>query len=64
DTKTPTVINFFCFWMFEVPLAWVLSRTFDLGPLGIFLAIAIASSLFAVVSIVIFRKGKWKTVTV
>lgn len=64
DTKTPTVINFFCFWMFEVPLAWVLSRTFDLGPLGIFLAIAIASSLFAVVSIVVFRKGKWKTVTV
>ena len=64
DTKTPTIINFFCFWMFEVPLAWVLSRTFELGPLGIFLAIAIASSLFAVVSIVIFKKGKWKTVTV
>ncbi|QSE98254.1 MATE family efflux transporter [Fulvivirga lutea] len=64
DTRTPTIINFFCFWMFEVPLAWVLSRTLELGPLGIFLAIAIASSLFAFVSIHIFRKGNWKTVQV
>ncbi|MEQ8927292.1 MAG: MATE family efflux transporter [Fulvivirga sp.] len=64
DTRTPTIINFFCFWMFEVPLAWTLSRTLDLGPLGIFLAIAIASSLFAIVSIHIFRKGNWKTVEV
>ena len=64
DTKTPTIINFFCFWMFEVPLAWFLSRTFELGPLGIFLSIAIASSLYAIVSIVIFRQGKWKTVEV
>lgn len=64
DTKTPTIINFFCFWMFEVPLAWLLSRTLELGPLGIFLAIALASSLFAIVSIVIFRRGNWKTVSI
>ncbi len=64
DTKTPTIINFFCFWMFEVPLAWILSRTFDLGPLGIFLAIAIASSLFALLSIILFKRGKWKMVQV
>lgn len=64
DTKTPTIINFFCFWLFEVPLAWVLARTFELGPLGIFLAIAVASSLFAIVSIVIFKRGNWKTVQV
>lgn len=64
DTKTPTIINFFCFWMFEVPLAWVLSRTFDFGPLGIFLAIAIAVVLYAIVSIFIFKKGNWKTVQV
>ncbi len=64
DTRTPTIINFFCFWMFEVPLAWVLSRTFDFGPLGIFLAIAVAVALYAVVSILIFRQGRWKTVQV
>lgn len=64
DTKTPTVINFFCFWLFEVPLAWVLSRTFNLGPLGIFTAIAFAVVLYAIVSIILFRKGKWKQVRV
>ncbi|HNP18324.1 MAG TPA: MATE family efflux transporter [Fulvivirga sp.] len=64
DTRTPTIINFFCFWMFEVPLAWVLSRSLGFGPLGIFLAIAIASALFAVVSVLVFRKGNWKTVEV
>lgn len=64
DTRTPTVINFFCFWMFEVPLAWVLSRTFGWGPTGIFVAIAVAVVFYAVVSIVIFRRGKWKTVNI
>ena len=64
DTKTPTVINFFCFWMFELPLAWTLSRVFELGPLGIFLAIAVAVAVYAVVSIMVFRKGRWKAVQV
>lgn len=64
DTKTPTLINFICFWMLEVPLAWLLSRTIDMGPLGIFLAIAVASSLFALLSILLFRRGKWKEVQV
>ncbi len=64
DTRTPTIINFFCFWMFEVPLAYALAHLFDWGPMGIFVAIALASSLFAVVSIVIFKKGRWKTVSI
>ena len=64
DTKTPTVINFFCFWLFEVPLAWVLARMLDLGPLGIFTAIALAVALYAIVSIVLFRRGLWKQVQV
>lgn len=64
DTKTPTIINFFCFWMFELPLAWILSRTFEMGPFGIFLAIAIASSLFAFLSIILFKKGRWKSMKV
>lgn len=64
DTKTPTVMNFFCFWLFEVPLAYILAVPLELGPKGIFAAIAIASSLWAVASIVIFKKGKWKTVQI
>jgi Na+-driven multidrug efflux pump len=60
DTRTPTWINLFCYWLFQVPLAWALARTFGLGPLGVFLAITIAESLVAVVGILAFRRGRWK----
>ena len=64
DTRTPTIMNFFCFWLFEIPLAYILAINLEFGPKGIFAAIAIASSLWAVVSIIIFRKGKWKMVKI
>jgi len=60
DTWTPTYLNLFCFWLWEIPLAWVLSRRTSLGPSGAFLAVAVAFSTLAVVSVVIFRKGQWK----
>ena len=60
DTWTPTYLNLFCFWLWEIPLAWVLSRRTFLGPSGAFLAVAVAFSTLAVVSVVIFRKGQWK----
>lgn len=64
DTRTPTILNIFGFWLFQIPLAYVLSITFDLGPIGVFLAIAIAESVIAVTAILLFRKGKWKEVKV
>ena len=64
DTRTPTLINLFCFWFFEIPLAYLLAITFDFGPKGIFMAIALAVVLLAIVSVIIFRKGKWKLVEV
>jgi putative MATE family efflux protein len=60
DTWTPTMINLFIFWIFEIPLAYVLSHSTSLGAYGIFSALAIAFSILAVVSGVIFRRGKWK----
>jgi len=60
DTWTPTVINLFCFWLLEIPLAWVLARPAGLGPRGVFLAITIAFSTLAVVGVVVFRRGRWK----
>jgi len=60
DTWTPTRINLFIFWFWEIPLGYVLSRTFGWGPRGVFAAIAIAFSTLAVVSTTIFRRGKWK----
>ena len=64
DTKTPTWINFFCFWLFQLPLAYVLAIALEFGPIGVFLAITIAEALIAIVGVVLFRKGKWKTVQV
>jgi len=61
DTWTPTLINLFCFWLWEVPLAWLLSQRTGLGPRGVFLAIAIAFSTLALVSAGMFRRGRWKT---
>lgn len=60
DTWTPTVVNLVCFWLLEVPLAWVLSRRTPLGPNGVFAAIAVAFSTLAVMSALLFRRGRWK----
>jgi putative MATE family efflux protein len=64
DTRTPTILNFFAFWMFQIPLAYTLSITFELGTHGVYWAIVIAESALAVVSIYIFRLGKWKAVKI
>jgi Na+-driven multidrug efflux pump len=60
DTWTPTVINLFIFWLWEIPLAYLLAVRAGFGPRGVFLAIAIAFSTLAVVGAVLFRRGKWK----
>ncbi len=61
DTWTPTVINLFVFWLWEIPLAWWLSVRAGLGPRGVFIALTVAYSTLAVVSAVLFRRGHWKT---
>ena len=60
DTNTPTVINVFCYWLFQLPLAYVLALPLGLGASGVFLAITLAESILAVVSIFFFRLGRWK----
>lgn len=60
DTWTPTWINLFCFWLWEIPLAFLLARVLNFGPLGVFLAIMIGYSTLALVSTVLFRRGRWK----
>lgn len=61
DTATPTWINLFVFWLFEIPLAWFLAEHLGAGPAGVFWAITIAFSTLAVVSAVLFRRGRWKS---
>ena len=60
DTWTPTYLNFFVFWVFEIPLAYLLAYYYGWGPDGVFWAITLAFSLLAVVSGLLFKRGKWK----
>jgi putative MATE family efflux protein len=64
DTRTPTIISFFGFWIFQIPLAYLLAKVLNIGTLGVYLAITVAESLMAVAAIIIFRRGKWKTVKI
>jgi putative MATE family efflux protein len=64
DTFTPTLLNFFGFWCFQIPLAYTLSVRMDMGPKGVFMSIAIAESAMAVAGIFLFKRGKWKQVKV
>ena len=62
DTRTPTIISFVCFWLFQVPFAYLLAYTFGLKSTGAFIAIPVAETLIALVSWYYFKKGKWKEV--
>ncbi len=60
DTYTPTVINLFCYWLFQIPLAYLLAVPAGIDARGVFIAIMISESLQAVIAILVFRRGKWK----
>jgi putative MATE family efflux protein len=64
DTKTPTIIYFICFWLFQIPLAYFLAIGLDMKATGAFIAIPVAETLIALVSWYFFKKGKWKDVIV
>jgi putative MATE family efflux protein len=64
DTRTPTIINLFCFWGFQIPLAWLLANKLNFGPAGVFAAIPVSESTLTVVSFVVFRRGNWKKVKI
>jgi len=60
DTWTPTWLNLFVFWLWEIPLAYVLAKVLGWGPRGVFVAITVAFSTLAVASALLFRRGRWK----
>jgi putative MATE family efflux protein len=64
DTVTPTVINIVCFWIVEIPLAFVLAVSLEIGPDGVYYAILVAEMLMAVVATLMFRRGRWKLRTI
>jgi Na+-driven multidrug efflux pump len=60
DTDTPTLINFVCFWLLQIPLAFALAETLAFGTRGVYAAVTIAESILAVVAVIVFRRGRWK----
>ncbi|MEQ7801695.1 MATE family efflux transporter [Pedobacter sp. ASV1-7] len=64
DTWTPTWVNLFGFWLFQIPLAYVLAKYFAMGPTGVFIAIPVAETGIALAGYILFKKGKWKTIKV
>ena len=60
DTFTPTVVNIFGYWLFQLPVAYLLAFRTSLGPTGVFAAIPIAETAIAIVGVTLFRRGHWK----
>ena len=64
DTRTPTKINLVAFWMIELPTAYVLAMHTSLGYLGAFFSIIIAEAIMTLISLFLFKKGRWKKMEV
>ena len=64
DTRTPTRINIISFWLFQIPLAYLLVKVFKMGVEGVFIAIPVAETFLALAAWYYFKKGKWKEVKI
>jgi putative MATE family efflux protein len=64
DTWTPTWVNLFGFWLFQIPLAYFLSKYSGMGPKGVFISIPVAETIITIIAFILFKKGRWKTVKV
>jgi putative MATE family efflux protein len=64
DTRTPTIMNLFVFWMLQIPLAYILAIHLGIGAEGAYYSIVVSESTFSVVGYFLFKKGRWKTIKV
>jgi putative MATE family efflux protein len=64
DSKTPTWINLFWFWAFQIPFAWLLADILKMGPNGVFTAIVVTETCITITSVIIFKRGKWKLIKI
>lgn len=64
DTWTPTIVNFCGFWLFQIPLAYLLAKYFEMGATGVFIAIPVAETAITIAGFILFKKGNWKKVKV
>jgi len=64
DSRTPTWINLFWFWVFQIPFALLLSKVLNMGTTGVFIAIVTTETCITITSVILFKRGKWKLVKV
>ena len=64
DSKTPTWVNLFWFWVFQIPIAYLLAIVWNWGSKGVFIAIVITETCITITSVLLFRRGKWKLVKI
>lgn len=64
DTYSPTWINIICFWLIEIPLAWLTALHWGMHEAGVYVAIIVAESMLAIMAVIWFKQGKWKTMQV
>lgn len=64
DTRTPSMMNFACFWLLQIPLAYALAQGAGFGPSGVFWSIVISESTLTVLGVLVFRRGRWRTLQV
>ena len=64
DSKTPTYINLFWFWLFQIPFAYLVAVVWGMGEMGVFLAIVVTETAVTITSVILFKKGKWKLVKI
>ena len=64
DSKTPTWINLFWFWIFQIPFAYLLADVWKMGPTGVFIAIVVTETCITITSVILFKKGKWKLIKI
>jgi len=60
DTITPTIVNFFAFWMLEIPLAYYLALHTSMKAHGVYWSVVVAEAAMAAISIILFKRGYWK----
>ena len=64
DTYTPTLITFCVMWLVQIPMAYIVSVKLGYGSVGVYAAIVISNLLASIITITVFRKGRWKQVKV
>jgi len=64
DSRTPTWVNLFWFWIFQIPIAYLLAIVWHWGPKGVFIAIVVTETCITITSMLLFRRGKWKLVKI